>query len=343
MKTLINKVLLVTMLSISLFACKKEGQLVTVGTGTPAVLNTSVTSVVLTKPNLNNVAIAVTYTPADFGFDAAITNTVQIAKAGTSFAAPKEFILAAGTLTKSFTHLDLNSMLLSMNLAPDVAAGLEIRIKSTISTSIAAVYSNVKNLTATPFALVDKLFMPGAYQGWDPGTADSLVSATGNGIYTGTIQFTGASQEFKLLKKKAWGAPEYGAGSAALTILVGGSNLVGPTFTGYPNESFLVTADLNANTIVYDLNSWGVIGSASANGWNDDTNMRFNNTTGKWYLTTNLVVGEIKFRKNHNWGVNLGGSAGTLTAGGSNIAVTVAGSYTISLDADKNTYTLVKN
>ena len=31
--------------------------------------------------------------------------------------------------------------------------------------------------------------MPGAYQGWDPTTADSLVSATGDGVYKGVILF----------------------------------------------------------------------------------------------------------------------------------------------------------
>jgi hypothetical protein len=39
--------------------------------------------------------------------------------------------------------------------------------------------------------------------------------------------------------------------------------------------------------------------------------------------------------------VNLGGSGGTLTAGGDNIAVS-AGTYDITLDAINNTYLLVK-
>jgi hypothetical protein len=71
--------------------------------------------------------------------------------------------------------------------------------------------------------------------------------------------------------------------------------------------------------------------------------MKCSNNNGKWSLTTNLVVGEVKFRKNHNWGVNLGGSGGVLSDGGANIAVAVAGSYTFVLDPVAKTYTMVKN
>jgi hypothetical protein len=56
-----------------------------------------------------------------------------------------------------------------------------------------------------------------------------------------------------------------------------------------------------------------------------------------------LAAGEVKFRKNHNWGVNLGGSGGVLSDGGANIAVAAAGSYTFVLDPVAKTYTMVKN
>ena len=70
--------------------------------------------------------------------------------------------------------------------------------------------------------------------------------------------------------------------------------------------------------------------------------MKYNNTTKIWSITTDLNAGLIKFRKNHNWAVNLGGSGGVLTQDGANISV-VAGNYTITLNAENNTYTLVKN
>jgi len=349
MKTIINKILLVVTFGVLLIACNKEGEMVKLGTtAVPGVLTTSVSTVVLTKPNLTMEAFKASFTPADFGFSAAATNTLQIAKAGTSFAGAKEIILEAGVTSRSLTHLELNDILLAMNFVPEVAANVECRVKSTITSSVAAVYTNVKTMSVTPFALKGTLYMPGAYQGWDPTTADSLVSATGDGVYKGVILFTAKAQEFKLLKKKSWGAPEYGSGASAGSIAVAGGNLVGPSaFTTdgvtYATESFLVTADLNTNKIVYELQSWGLIGSATSGGWGSDVNMKCNNNNGKWSLTTTLVAGEVKFRRNHNWGVNLGGSGGVLSDGGANIGVAAAGSYTFVLDPVAKTYTMVKN
>jgi hypothetical protein len=348
MKSLLNKLLLLTISSVMLWSCTKDDTLVKVGTGTAAALNSSVSSVVLTKPNIANTAISFTFSPASFGYDAAITNTLQIARTGTSFASPREFTLDPGVTTKSFTVLDFNALLLSMNLTPGTASQIDVRLKSSISTSVNPVYSNVKSVSVTPFALIEYLYMPGAYQGWNPSTADSLTSETGNGIYKGTIQFDASTSLFKLLKKKSWGAPEYGRGSAeslgtpSALISIGGENLVGPTTTApYTRDNFEVVADLNANTISYTLNSWGIIGSATAFDWNDDTIMKYNNTTKKWSVTVTLRSGLFKFRKNHNWGTNLGGSGGTLNDGGDNISIT-AGTYTITLDPVAKTYTITQ-
>ncbi|MFM2440220.1 MAG: hypothetical protein RLZ16_1219, partial [Bacteroidota bacterium] len=211
MKTLFNKFLFVATLSSMLWACKKEGQLVTLGTGTPAVITTSATSVVLTKPNLANVAVTVSVAPADFGFDAAVTNTLQIAKTGTSFASPKEVIMSTGATSKSFTHLEMNNLLLSMGLAPEVAGSIDIRLKSTISTSVNPIYSNVKAVTATPFALIGILYMAGAHNGWTFAN-DSVVSAEGDGVYTAIIQFKQSKSMFKLSKTKEW-SNVYGSSS----------------------------------------------------------------------------------------------------------------------------------
>ena len=65
----------------------------------------------------------------------------------------------------------------------------------------------------------------------------------------------------------------------------------------------------------------------------------WNSTDGNLVAYATLSAGEIKFRKNNDWGVNLGGSNGTLSSGGSNIAVT-AGTYKITINVSKNTYTI---
>ena len=341
MKTIVNKFLILTFLSVALLGCKKDETLTKVGSGTPAVLSASATSVVLTKPNIANTAVTLSLTKPDYGFRSAATNTLQLSTSA-SFATTKDFVLNAGTLTKSFTVLDFNALLLSMNLPTGVASTVNVRVKSTVAASIAPIYSNTVAMTVTPFALIEQLIMPGAYQGWNPATADSLTSETGNGIYIGTIQFDASGSMFKLIKGKSWAIPQYGVGAGGPgTLALGGGDITGPTTSApYTRENFQVTADLNSNTIAYELNSWGIIGSATAGGWSDDTVMKFNNTTKKWTITVNLVPGAFKFRKNHNWGTNFGynGTPGTL--GGTDIPVAAAGTYTITLDIPNNKYTI---
>lgn len=84
---------------------------------------------------------------------------------------------------------------------------------------------------------------------------------------------------------------------------------------------------------------WGVVGSATPNGWNGPDIKMWNSTDGNLVAYATLSAGKIKFRKNNDWGVNLGGSNGTLSSGGSNIAVT-AGTYKITINVSKNTYTI---
>ncbi|WP_314281033.1 SusE domain-containing protein [Capnocytophaga leadbetteri] len=84
---------------------------------------------------------------------------------------------------------------------------------------------------------------------------------------------------------------------------------------------------------------WGVVGSATPNGWNGPDIKMWNSTDGNLVAYATLSAGEIKFRKNNDWGVNLGGSNGILSSGGSNIAVT-AGTYKITINVSKNTYSI---
>lgn len=84
---------------------------------------------------------------------------------------------------------------------------------------------------------------------------------------------------------------------------------------------------------------WGVVGSATPNGWNGPDIEMWNASNGTLVAYATLTTGDIKFRKNNKWDVNLGGSNGTLTAGGANIAVT-AGTYKITINVSRNTYAI---
>jgi hypothetical protein len=345
MKSIFLKSMALSLIAVSLWSCKKDETRAIATAGSGGSLKASATTVVLDKSQLTANVITFTMTDASFGFPAAASNTLQLAVKGTNFASPKEAILDAKAATKAYNGLDFNNLLLALGLPTTANSDVEIRVKSSLSTTTAPVYSNVVTISAKPFPLTAWVYVPGNYQGWNPATADSLVSVTGNGVYTGVIKFDGAA--FKITPAKKWDIA-YGDAGAGKISTTGGD------ISSISAGNKQVTVDLNANTIkIEDAKMWSIIGDATLNGWGGDTDMKsLNDGKYTWKITTALTVGDMKFRFAHDWGTNLGGSAGALTLGGGNIAIATAGNYTITLtltvdpkDDTKvtaGTYTIVK-
>ncbi|SNR53396.1 SusE outer membrane protein [Lutibacter agarilyticus] len=118
--------------------------------------------------------------------------------------------------------------------------------------------------------------------------------------------------------------------------------------------NYLITIDFK--TLEYTLeeipNIWGIVGDGTPIGWPDDNNpvpddkltIDFS-TDDVWVLKAfPLSDGEVKFRANDSWDLNLGdtGADGVLEPGGDNIQV-VEGIYDIAIDftdPDAPTYTI---
>lgn len=109
---------------------------------------------------------------------------------------------------------------------------------------------------------------------------------------------------------------------------------------------YRITVDFKNNTWTALKTDWGLIGSATPGGWDNDTDM-VKDGHFVWVVTLDLGAGEIKFRANDGWDINLGDNDadGSLEYGGSNIAVPEAGNYTVRLDFDPNgySYSVTKN
>jgi hypothetical protein len=344
MKLILNKILLMSCVGLLLVSsCKKdETKVVAIQNVKPGQLNASATAMVLTKADAEKPAITFNFAKPDFGFNAAVTNTLQLDVKGNNFSKAKEVAFDAGVLTKTFSTIDFNALLLSMMLPTGVNTQIEARLKSQFTgTSESPVYSSIVNLTVNPYALISFLYAPGAYQGWNPSTADSLRSATSNGIYTGILSFTPGNLGFKVLTKKAWGPPEYGKGTGAGTIAIGGGDLFAPSA-----GTFDVTVNTNDNTILFVPLVWSLIGNAPAgSNWSNDVDMVYNSANQTWSVTSTMAVGEFKFRKNHDWGTNFGDKTGDFildTENDNNIRITSAGSYRVVLNLITNTYSVTK-
>lgn len=306
-------------------------------TDKPIIKNpTAGQSIILDGANPDLVALTVKW--MDYPYAVDVNYTVEIALKGST-----AFIPVGSTVNTTqidWTNYQLDAAVLKLGVSVGVASDIDIRVTA-ITKSVGGTISktsDVVTFSVTPYQLVSYLYAPGAYQGWNPPTANTLTSATSNGIYVGYINFTEANTEFKVNPARNWDN-SYGSTGVNTLVYNGGDNLKAPNA-----GSQKLTVDLNAMTYELSAYSWGIIGSASPQGWNASTAMTYNDATGKWEITVPLIVGEIKFRLNDAWDVNYGddGNNGSLDQGGANIPITEAGNYEITFDEVNLVWTKTK-
>jgi len=106
----------------------------------------------------------------------------------------------------------------------------------------------------------------------------------------------------------------------------------GPNIDAISEGFYMMQVDAVNMTYKHTLISTiGVIGDATADGWNSDQDMTFDATDSSWNISgITLTDGTIKFRANDAWDINWGGDTAGLVANGDNISVT-AGTYDIKL------------
>jgi len=106
----------------------------------------------------------------------------------------------------------------------------------------------------------------------------------------------------------------------------------GPNISAIPEGFYMMQVSLVEMTYKHTLISTiGVIGDATAGGWDSDQDMTFDSTDGSWNISgITLTDGTIKFRANDAWDINWGGDVNGLVANGDNIFVS-AGTYDIKL------------
>nr|MBC7612736.1 SusE domain-containing protein [Pseudopedobacter sp.] len=342
MKKIIQSFMILSFIAVAFTACKKDETQAVLDPAKIVASNLSASknSLVLTKTDQANSAVTFTYSKANFGFSAGATYSLQFAVKGTNFASPQEVSLDATGTTKSFTVLDFNALMLKLNLPFDQASTIQTRVKAILSSNVAPTYSSIVEMSVKPYPLIDYIYVPGDYQGWTPSTADSLISPTGNGVYSGVIDFgakVGGSLEFKLTPKKEWAVAYGDAGGSKISASAGNNLKVGTEY------QYKLTADLNAKTFAAEKYSFGIIGDATPTGWGSDSNMKYNNGTRTWSITVRLLGGkDIKFRLNDDWATNYGGKDGVASLNGDNIRITADGIYKVSFSEVDKTYSVVK-
>lgn len=338
-------------------SCEKDETRAVLQPGEVSGFTASANALTLTSTTASQPAIAYSWAAVPFGYQAAVTYSLQFAKAGTNFAAPYSVNLGTN-MSKAYTVGEINELLVSrLRLLPGTAAQVEVRMKASVGDAAAPVYSATKAFTATPYLIVinyPSLFVPGNYQGWNPSAAPKVSAFTDNqDLYEGYVNLdgpllAGARPEFKFTTLPSWDGTNFGnGGPATLSNNGGAGNLTVPAAGYYRLKA-------NTQTLTWDatVTTWSIIGSATPGGWNADTPLVLDPATGKWSASVRLVAGELKFRANNDWTINFGdGKAqpapgiapdGILDYGADNIAVTApsANAVTVTLDLTRpGTYT----
>ena len=199
-----------------------------------------------------------------------------------------------------------------------------------------------ETVSFTTLADITQFWIVGSYNGWDNSDNASYIISTesSEGQAEGYVYLT--SGEIKLVTDHSWDdAHTFGDdGSGALT---NPGNNITVDADGY----YLIRANLSDMTYSLTQTVWGVIGDATAGGWDSQTNMTYNSASQTFQLVTNLSSGgAFKFRGTSDWSVNYGSDAadGTLQMGGANIPVDLTSDYVIELNlSTPNEYTYSAN
>ena len=309
---------------------------------------------VLEAANQANQLPAMTWNDyTSYGVD--VDYVVEIAQKGS--ASYQELGAVKNEKSLTVTVQTLNAAVLKTGAQAGVATDIDVRVSaSTKSTggTIKLVSAPV-SIKVTPFANNVTLYLIGdATAGnWDNAASNiNMYPLLGNHSNSTLYSYTGYFKAggFKLIKDKGNWDNQYGAGADAGTLSTsGGSGNINVASAGYYTLSVNVsnlTYTLTPTTAGSTFGTIGIIGSATANGWDSSTAMTQSTFDSHvWYLAgVTLANGEMKFRANNGWDDNWGSNTedfGTGTPGGANIPVK-AGTYNIYFNDMSGAYVLIK-
>jgi hypothetical protein len=355
MKKVLTKLLALSGIGLTMLAgCKKSDPMVVNSGAKSSSLTASATQLVLDKTKINDTSAAImfTFTAPSYNYKAVVKNSLQIDAAGDNWKNPTSAQLGTSGSSQGYSTAAFNSLLLKLNLPAGAASTVNVRVVNALSTDVAT-YSNVVTLTVTPFNLTSWVYVPGAYEGWSfPGkNADSLISPTDNGVYSGIINFTAGNNQFLIVPAQSW-SNKWATTSAAVNPTTpsvtypvtynGPNNFYAPTTPGY----YLVTLNTNTNQVsIVPADYYSITGSA-VQGWGVDTPMKYiNDGNGNWVATAvPMTAAEYKFRQDDAWTNSWGPGATASTAvssgatGDGNFQVAAAGNYNFTFNAPATTF-----
>jgi hypothetical protein len=220
-------------------------------------------------------------------------------------------------------------------------AGVTYYARAFAENATGVAYGDEFQFTTTPDIIV--WYVPGGYveasnypggANWTPESSPFVSNTLDVGDQMeGYVWMNAGTNEWKFAANNDW-SPNYGDNAPADgTLEMDGDNIVSP------NGYYKINVDMSTDPMTYTAvaTTWGVIGSATADGWDSDQDLTFQESTQTWRGQMHLTAAEAKFRANDDWTINYGdndpdGGLRLLSQDGANIAIAVEGDYDITLD-----------
>ncbi len=318
---------------------------------TAAVIESLSDSYVLSVDSSDQVAVTFKWAEADFGYSASVTNNLQIDLSGGDFSQATTIASLGLAGEYSITHAELNSAVTKLveSYGEELAEqpyDVDIRLSSSISSSVDPLISDVVSTTITPYTgsrIYPSIAVRGDYSdnGWDFDASQKLYSVNDDGIYSGMVFFNGrAANGWKLCEDSGWSNNWGTAGGEASEATSWVMTHNGGNIELYSMNSYYFT--FNYSTLEFTMSkphsSWGIVGSP--NEWGDtgvaDHDMEMVMVGSTFYMkaVVEFEAGdEWKIRPDNSWGDDLGCSAvavdATFTTDYGNFRIPDAGTYTI--------------
>ena len=347
MKTIFKSTILLAVVGLSLFtSCKDDNDSNPVlGQPTTFVLNAPAYSAVPVDL-ATSTEIPFTWSSPDYGFpveadfqieasiDGNFTISVEQADADETGATIPNYVVFPTVFTGGKGYIPCNVLADALNKMGNWEEGqvpatqtMVIRVSAkTKNSGAVAIYSNtvnivvVPNLQAEPDTYPEFIYEIGNESGW--ATAHELRSPALDGIYQGFYWLDGG---FKFKPNADNWDGDWGQDPAGTygTLVVDGEEDCNDPGKSFPDEAKPAGFyQVNVNIVemtwnIVPITSISIIGGF--NDWAGDVEMTYNVDGGYWECTTSEVTGEYKFRANHDWGINWGGSEDNLEQDGANL------------------------
>ncbi|QEE48374.1 hypothetical protein FUA48_01925 [Flavobacterium alkalisoli] len=347
------------LLFMSIMSCSSDDDITVVQSDSAPVLISPEdgTSIELTQELADNPALTLVWDHSVYSVDTQIDYTIEMAVSGTEFAAPQT-VGTTSTHVYSMSVVELNTVAVGLGLTPFEEGSIDIRVTSSLGDNAdLAMTSNTITINVTPYENIEPqdpvLFFvgaPQAYYGlnaWDNTTAIPMrYIGDGTTLVFEAYVKVGSADGFKFIGQQgSWDNGNYGTIGGAqdgnLENSGGSSDIKVAETDG--DGLYYVWVDIDNLEYKSVKMDWGIIGSATANGWDGETAMTYDFDSNSYSIAATLTEGEMKFRSSNTgnfiagdaWKFNVGNSDPMVTynPGAPNFAVS-AGSYNIDFSLD---------